>query len=48
MAPALDGNTVDGQLEQANFAENSVHLPGDSRSFISSSSAALMTAITGQ
>jgi len=47
LAPALDGNTVDGQLEQAAFAENTVRYQA-TLSFISSKFRALMTAITGQ
>ena len=35
LAPALDGNTVDGQLEQAAFAENTVRYQA-TLSFISS------------
>ena len=47
MAPALDGNTVDAQLEQAAFAENSVRYQA-TLTFINSKLRALMTAITGQ
>ena len=47
LAPALDGNTVDGQLEQAAFAENTVRYQA-TLSFISSKFRVLMTAITGQ
>ena len=47
LAPSLDGNTVDGQLEQAAFAENTVRYQA-TLSFISSKFRALMTAITGQ
>ena len=47
LASALDGNTVDGQLEQAAFAENTVRYQA-TLSFISSKFRALMTAITGQ
>ena len=47
MAPALDGNTVDAQLEQAAFAENAVRYQA-SLTFINSKLRALMTAITGQ
>jgi flagellar basal-body rod protein FlgB len=47
LAPALDGNTVDGQLEQAAFAENTVRYHA-TLSFVSSKFRALMTAITGQ
>jgi flagellar basal-body rod protein FlgB len=47
LAPALDGNTVDAQLEQAAFAENSVRYQA-TLSFLSSKFRSLMTAITGQ
>jgi flagellar basal-body rod protein FlgB len=47
MAPALDGNTVDAQLEQAAFAENAVRYQA-TLTFINSKLRALMTAITGQ
>jgi flagellar basal-body rod protein FlgB len=47
MAPALDGNTVDGQLEQSAFAENAVRYQA-TLTFINSKLRALMTAITGQ
>jgi flagellar basal-body rod protein FlgB len=46
MASALDGNTVDEQLEQSAFAENSVRYQA-SLQFISSALRDLMTAITG-
>lgn len=46
MAPSLDGNTVDTQLEQAAFAENSVRYQA-TLTFLSSSFKDLMTAITG-
>jgi flagellar basal-body rod protein FlgB len=46
MAPALDGNTVDEQLEQSAFAENSVRYQA-SLQFINSALRDLMTAITG-
>ena len=46
MAPALDGNTVDEQLEQAAFAENSVRYQA-SLTFLSAALKDLMTAITG-
>ena len=46
LAPALDGNTVDSQLEQAAFAENSVRYQA-TLTFISSRLRNLMTAITG-
>jgi flagellar basal-body rod protein FlgB len=47
LAPALDGNTVDTQLEQAAFAENSVRYQA-TLSFLSSKFRGLLTAITGQ
>jgi flagellar basal-body rod protein FlgB len=47
MAPALDGNTVDEQLEQSAFAENSVRYQA-TLTFLSSALRNLMTAITGQ
>jgi flagellar basal-body rod protein FlgB len=47
LAPSLDGNTVDAQLEQAAFAENAVRYQA-TLSFLSSKFRSLMTAITGQ
>jgi flagellar basal-body rod protein FlgB len=47
LAPSLDGNTVDAQLEQAAFADNSVRYQA-TLSFLSSRFHSLMTAITGQ
>jgi flagellar basal-body rod protein FlgB len=47
LAPALDGNTVDVQMEQAAFAENSVRYQA-TLSFLSSKFRGLLTAITGQ
>ena len=47
LAPSLDGNTVDAQLEQAAFAENSVRYQA-TLSFLGSKFRGLMTAITGQ
>lgn len=47
LAPALDGNTVDSNLEQAAFAENAVRYQA-SLTFINSKLRSLMTAITGQ
>lgn len=47
LAPSLDGNTVDAQLEQAAFAENSVRYQA-TLTFVSAKFRALMTAITGQ
>ncbi len=47
LAPSLDGNTVDSQLEHAAFAESSVHYQA-SLSFVSGAFRDLMLAITGQ
>jgi len=47
LAPSLDGNTVDAQLEQAAFAENAVRYQA-SLNFLSGKFRSLMTAITGQ
>ncbi len=47
LAPSLDGNTVDVQLEQAAFAENAVRFQA-TLSFLSARFRGLMTAITGQ
>jgi flagellar basal-body rod protein FlgB len=47
LAPSLDGNTVDVQLEQAAFAENSVRYQA-TLTFLSQRFKGLMTAITGQ
>lgn len=47
LAPSLDGNTVDPQLEQAAFAENTVHYQA-TLTFLSQRFKSLMTAITGQ
>jgi len=44
--PTMDGNTVDTQVEQANFAANSVHYQA-SLSFITAQIHMLRTAITG-
>lgn len=46
-ASALDGNTVDAQAEQANFAENAVRYQA-TLTFLNSKFRGLMTAITGQ
>lgn len=46
LAPALDGNTVDPQLEQAAFAESSVRYQA-SLTFVSDAFRGLMLAITG-
>jgi len=47
LAPALDGNTVDVQMEQAAFADNAVRYQA-TLSFLSARFRNLMTAITGQ
>jgi len=47
LAPALDGNTVDEQLEQAAFAENSVRYQA-SLTFLNAKLHDLMTAISSQ
>jgi flagellar basal-body rod protein FlgB len=47
LAPSLDGNTVDAQLEQAAFAENAVRYQA-SLTFLNSKFRGLLTAITGQ
>lgn len=47
LAPSLDGNTVDVQLEQAAFAENAVRYQA-TLTFLSAKFRGLMTAITGQ
>jgi len=47
LAPSLDGNTVDVQLEQAAFADNSVRYQA-ALTFLTSKFRDLMTAITGQ
>ncbi|HTP39369.1 MAG TPA: flagellar basal body rod protein FlgB [Steroidobacteraceae bacterium] len=47
LAPALDGNTVDSQLEQSAFAENSVRYQA-TLTLLNSKLRNLMTAITGQ
>ena len=46
LAPSLDGNTVDAQLEQAAFADNTVRYQA-TLTFITSRLKNLMTAITG-
>jgi flagellar basal-body rod protein FlgB len=46
LAPALDGNTVDPQLEQAAFAETTVRYQA-SLTFLTAKMHSLMTAITG-
>ncbi|MEO8308307.1 MAG: flagellar basal body rod protein FlgB [Pseudomonadota bacterium] len=47
LAPSLDGNTVDAQLEQSAFAENAVRYQA-TLSLLSTQIRTLMTAITGQ
>jgi flagellar basal-body rod protein FlgB len=47
LAPSLDGNTVDTQMEQSAFAENTVRYQA-TLSFLSAKFRGLMTAITGQ
>ena len=47
LAPSLDGNTVDTQLEQSAFAENTVRYQA-TLTFLTGSLKDLMTAITGQ
>ena len=47
LAPALDGNTVDVQMEQAAFAENSIRFQA-TLTFLSARFRGLLTAITGQ
>ncbi len=46
LAPSLDGNTVNSELEQAAFAESSVRYQA-TLTFLSTSLRNLMTAITG-
>jgi flagellar basal-body rod protein FlgB len=46
LAPALDGNTVDTQLEQAAFAENAVRYQA-TLTFLNSKFRGLLTAIMG-
>lgn len=46
MAPALDGNTVDEQLEQSAFAENNVRYQA-TLAFLNAKLRDVMTAITG-
>jgi flagellar basal-body rod protein FlgB len=47
LAPSIDGNTVDTQMEQAAFAENTVRYQA-TLTFLNGSLKDLMTAITGQ
>jgi flagellar basal-body rod protein FlgB len=46
LAPSLDGNTVDSQLEQAAFAENAVRYQA-TLTFLGNKFRGLLTAITG-
>src|SRR3982750_4210262 len=46
LAPALDGNTVDAQIEQASFAENAVRYQA-TLTFLNAKFRGLMTAILG-
>lgn len=46
LAPALDGNTVDAQIEQAAFAENAVRYQA-TLTFLNSKFKGLLTAILG-
>ena len=47
LAPSLDGNTVDAQMEQAAFADNTVRYQA-TLTFLTGHLKELMTAITGQ
>lgn len=47
LASSLDGNTVDAQLEQANFAENNVRYQA-TLTMLNGKFRSLITAITGQ
>jgi flagellar basal-body rod protein FlgB len=47
LAPSLDGNTVDAQMEQAAFADNTVRYQA-TLTFLNSRLKNLLTAITGQ
>ena len=46
LAPALDGNTVDAQIEQASFAENAVRYQA-TLTFLNAKFRGLLTAILG-
>ncbi len=46
LAPSLDGNTVDAQLEQSAFAENAVRYQA-TLTFLNSKFRGLITALTG-
>jgi flagellar basal-body rod protein FlgB len=47
VAPSIDGNTVDVQLEQAAFSENAIRYQ-TTLHFVNSKLRGLMTALTGQ
>jgi flagellar basal-body rod protein FlgB len=47
LAPSLDGNTVDVQMEQAAFAENAVRYQA-TLTILNARLRGLLTAITGQ
>lgn len=47
LAPALDGNSVETQVEQANFAQNTVRYQS-TLTFLNAKFRGLLTAITGQ
>ena len=47
MQASLDGNTVDGQIEQAHYAENAMHYMA-SLNFIKEQARELLTAIKGE
>ena len=47
LAPSLDGNTVSSQMEEAKFAQNTVHYQA-ALTFLQMRFKQLMTAITGQ
>ena len=47
LAPSLDGNTVDSQLEESKFAQNTVRFQA-ALTFLESRFSELTTAITGQ
>ncbi len=47
LLPSLDGNTVDGHVEQAEFANNTLHFMASMR-FLDGKFKGLMTAIKGE
>jgi len=47
LAPALDGNTVDSQMEESQFAQNTVRFQA-TLTFLNNRFSELSTAITGQ